>query len=139
MHLTSAAGLATEAFSDFVVGHGELWCARLFAASMRLKGHKAAMMDAREVLVVDPTPDGQSVDVDYETSESNLDKWASVNGDPDIIIATGFIARDTENQVRAAATASCGASPLAEPATASALNVRQCRPHAGHHSPAKWL
>lgn len=76
---------------------------------MRLKGHKALMLDAREVLVVDPTPDGQSVDVDYDTSESNLDKWASANGDPDIIIATGFIARDTENQVWAAAAARCGA------------------------------
>lgn len=82
------------------MGHGELWCARLFAASMRLKGHKAMMLDAREVLVVDPTPDGQSVDVEYEASEANLDKWASINGDPDVIIATGFIARDKQKQVR---------------------------------------
>eukprot|EP00892_Ulva_mutabilis_P007158 jgi/Ulvmu1/4814/UM020_0099.1 len=95
----SIAGLATEAFSDFVVGHGELWCARLFAASLRIKGHKAVMLDARDVLVVDPTPDGQSVDVDYEASEAGLDRWASVNGDPDIIIATGFIARDMQKQV----------------------------------------
>jgi bifunctional aspartokinase / homoserine dehydrogenase 1 len=95
----SAAGLATEAFSDFVVGHGELWCARLFAASMRLKGHHARMLDARDVLVVDPTSDGQSVDVDYDASNKNLDNWAAEHGDADIIVGTGFIARDTKKQV----------------------------------------
>jgi aspartokinase len=96
---TIAAGLTTDAFSDFVVGHGELWCARLFAASMRLKGQNCKMLDARDVLVVQPTSDGQSVDVDYDASEANLDKWAQKHGDVDVIIGTGFIARDKNKQV----------------------------------------
>ena len=29
--LSYAAGMSTDAFSDFVVGHGELWSGRLFA------------------------------------------------------------------------------------------------------------
>jgi aspartokinase len=113
---TAAAGLTTDAFSDFVVGHGELWCARLFAASMRLKGHNAKMLDARDVLVVEPTSDGQSVDVDYEASERNLDKWAEEHGDVDVIIGTGFIARDTKKQV---IHPSCGKQAVCEPVSAS--------------------
>ena len=46
------AGMATEAFSDFVVGHGELWSALLFAAACRVQGGDAAFMDTRDVLVV---------------------------------------------------------------------------------------
>ena len=30
-----AAGHATESFSDFVVGHGELWSAQMLAAVVR--------------------------------------------------------------------------------------------------------
>jgi bifunctional aspartokinase / homoserine dehydrogenase 1 len=44
--------MATEAFSDFVVGHGELWCALLFCAACRVQAGDAAFMDTREVLVV---------------------------------------------------------------------------------------
>ena len=50
--LLTAAGMATEQFTDFVVGHGELWCAQLFAASCRQQGARAQFMDARDVLVV---------------------------------------------------------------------------------------
>jgi hypothetical protein len=32
---SSAAGNATEAFTDYVVGHGELWSAQLLAATVR--------------------------------------------------------------------------------------------------------
>ena len=66
---------------------------------MRLKGHNAARLDARDVLVVEPTSDGQSVDVDYDASEANLDKWAQKHGNVDVIIGTGFIARDSKKQV----------------------------------------
>jgi hypothetical protein len=61
------------------------------------------MLDARDVLVVQPTSDGQSVDVDYDASEANLDKWAQKHGDVDVIIGTGFIARDTNKRVCLAA------------------------------------
>ena len=35
---THAAGMATDAFEEFVVGHGELWCAQLTAARVRQMG-----------------------------------------------------------------------------------------------------
>lgn len=89
--------------SDAIIGHGEIWCACLFAARLRLEGHCARMLDASDVLIVEPTADGQSVDVDYDVSNANLDTWAQQNGIPDVIVCTGFIARNRCGQVRRAA------------------------------------
>lgn len=47
----TAAGMATDAFEEFVVGHGELWCAQLTAAKIRQLGADCAFMDTRDVLV----------------------------------------------------------------------------------------
>lgn len=44
--------MATDAFEEFVVGHGELWCAQLTAAKCRQLGAECSFMDTREVLVV---------------------------------------------------------------------------------------
>ena len=41
--------MVTDAFSDYVVGHGELWCAQLFAATVRRLGVDCGFMDTREV------------------------------------------------------------------------------------------
>ena len=38
----SIAGTSTQAFADFVVGHGELWTARLCAAVVRCRGRGGA-------------------------------------------------------------------------------------------------
>lgn len=38
---TYTAGMSTDAFSDFVVGHGELWSAQLFALCCRQMGADA--------------------------------------------------------------------------------------------------
>jgi aspartokinase/homoserine dehydrogenase 1 len=43
--------METEQFTDFVVGHGELWCAQLVAAACEVLGGEARFMDTREVLV----------------------------------------------------------------------------------------
>jgi hypothetical protein len=58
------------------VGHGELWCAQLTAAKCRQLGADCAFMDTREVLVVRPTADGNSVDVEYEVGGC----WADRGG-----------------------------------------------------------
>ena len=63
-----AAGMATDAFEEFVVGHGELWCGMLTAAKCQQLGADCAFMDTRDVMVVTPTSDGNSVDVQYEAS-----------------------------------------------------------------------
>ena len=87
----SIAGTSTQAFADFVVGHGELWTARLCAAVVRCRGGDAEWMDARDVLIVTDADDG-GVDVDYDRSNANLDAWYK-GKEGKIIIATGFIAR----------------------------------------------
>ncbi|XP_057525947.1 bifunctional aspartokinase/homoserine dehydrogenase 2, chloroplastic-like isoform X1 [Amaranthus tricolor] len=89
------AGHATESFTDFVVGHGELWSAHLLSLVIKQKGFDCTWMDAREVLVVNPTSSNQ-VDPDYVESERRLDKWFSYNPSS-IIIATGFIASTPQN------------------------------------------
>jgi aspartokinase/homoserine dehydrogenase 1 len=96
----SIAAMSTEAFEEFVVGHGELWCGLLLTARLRQLGAPARFMDARDVLVVAPTADGGSVDVLYEASEARLDVWAGADaaGAPGIIVATGFIARNPAGQ-----------------------------------------
>lgn len=90
----AVAGTVTEDFSDFVVGHGELWSARLFAATCQKLGSNAQFMDARDILVVRPSADNAWVDVDYDVCNRRLDSWADKNGVADLIIATGFIARN---------------------------------------------
>ncbi len=90
------AGCSTDAFGDFVVGHGELWTARLCAATIRCKGGKAIWIDARDILVVTPSEDG-GVDVNYNLSNANLDKWYDANmQEGAVVMVTGFIARTPE-------------------------------------------
>ncbi|KAK6937964.1 Aspartate/homoserine dehydrogenase, NAD-binding [Dillenia turbinata] len=89
------AGHATESFTDFVVGHGELWSAQLLSAVIRQNGMDSNWMDTREVLIVNPGGSNQ-VDPDYLESERRLEKWFSRNPSK-IIIATGFIASTPQN------------------------------------------
>ena len=56
----------------------------------------AASLDLQ---VVTPTSDGISVDVQYERSDAQLDKWGEKHGVPDVIVATGFIAKNPQGQV----------------------------------------
>ena len=76
--------MSTDSFSDFVVGHGELWCAQLLSHALQQAGLDAAFMDTREVLVVSPASDGTTVDVEYAESNAKLDAWAHTNGSPQV-------------------------------------------------------
>ncbi|CAM6110990.1 unnamed protein product [Calypogeia fissa] len=89
------AGNAGESFSDFVAGHGELWCAQMLAAAVRKRGLSCEWMDAREVLVVNPTSSNQ-VDPDFETSLERLKTWYA-KSPAHTIIVTGFIASTPQN------------------------------------------
>lgn len=95
----SIAGVSAGGFADFVVGHGELWCARLFVAALRSQGAAAEFMDTREVLTVVAAAD-DGVDLDYCTSHAAMDGWAArrlpSSGPLPIVVATGFIARTAE-------------------------------------------
>ncbi|KAG2634198.1 hypothetical protein PVAP13_2NG221500 [Panicum virgatum] len=84
-----------ESFSDFVVGHGELWSAQMLSYAIKKSGAPCSWMDTREVLVVKPSGPNQ-VDPDYLESENRLQKWFS-RQPAEIIVATGFIASTAEN------------------------------------------
>lgn len=47
-------------------------------------------------LQVQPTSDGNNVDVEYGASNAKLDDWVDRNRSPSIIVATGFIAKDQQ-------------------------------------------
>ncbi|KAJ9533496.1 hypothetical protein QJQ45_026558 [Haematococcus lacustris] len=94
----SIAGMSTEAFSDYVVGHGELWSAQLFALCCQQLGADVQFMDTRDVLVVSPTSDGTGVDLMEEDSNQRLDIWFARHGQHRIIVATGFIAKNKQGQ-----------------------------------------
>mmetsp|Transcript_35708 Transcript_35708/g.43078 ORF Transcript_35708/g.43078 Transcript_35708/m.43078 type:complete len:928 (+) Transcript_35708:53-2836(+) len=87
----SIAGTSTDTFSDFVVGHGEIWCAQLMSALINSMGVKSSWMDARDVITVD-LPDRDNVVVDYELSSTRLDEWRAARPDAGIVVMTGFIA-----------------------------------------------
>ncbi|GLU16268.1 hypothetical protein SLE2022_327090 [Rubroshorea leprosula] len=92
------AGHATESFTDFVVGHGELWSAQMLSSVIRKmmkNGIDCNWMDTREVLIVNPTSSNQ-VDPDFLESERRLEKWFSQNPSK-TIVATGFIASTPQN------------------------------------------
>ncbi|KAK3001997.1 hypothetical protein RJ639_021776 [Escallonia herrerae] len=89
------AGHATESFSDFVVGHGELWSAQMLSSVIRKSGVDCTWMDTRSVLIVNPVS-STLVDPDYLGSEKGLEKWFSENPSK-TIIATGFIASTPQN------------------------------------------
>ncbi|KAM0941507.1 putative homoserine dehydrogenase, Aspartate kinase [Dioscorea sansibarensis] len=89
------AGHATESFSDFVVGHGELWSAQLLTYVIKKSGRPCTWMDARDVLVVNPSSSNQ-VDPDFEESEKRLQEWFSQHP-AETVVATGFIANTPQN------------------------------------------
>ncbi|XP_010265552.1 PREDICTED: bifunctional aspartokinase/homoserine dehydrogenase 2, chloroplastic-like isoform X2 [Nelumbo nucifera] len=95
LHAIYIAGHATESFSDFVVGHGELWSAQILSSVVRKQGVECNWMDTRDVLIVNPTNSNQ-VDPDILESERRLESWFSKNPSR-IIIATGFIASTPQN------------------------------------------
>ncbi len=88
--------MATDAFVDFVVGHGELWSAQLLAATLQQSGVDAVFMDTRDVLVVTPTRDGSSVDLEEDASNGRLDEWFNSHGRHQLVVATGFIAKNAK-------------------------------------------
>lgn len=79
-----------------MVGHGELWSAQLLTAALVRAGADAVFMDARDVLVVAPTSDGTFVDLREEESNTKLDAWFGAHGNHKIVVATGFIAKNTK-------------------------------------------
>jgi len=84
-----------EAIESMVVGYGEIWSARLMTQTIRDDFHRAAaFLDAREVLVVDQNE--EKINVSWDTTKERLKKWFFQCRYCDVLIVTGFIARNLE-------------------------------------------
>jgi len=84
-----------EHIEQMVVGYGEIWSARLMTQTMRDDYHRAAaFLDAREVLVVDQK--GPKIEVAWEPTKERLKKWFYKCRSCDVLIVTGFIARNID-------------------------------------------
>lgn len=96
-----AAYVDRELITSLVVGYGEIWSARLLTQIMRLDHHRsAAFMDARDVLVVDPTGDeDNTIEVCWDVTRAKLKKWFVNRKRCDVLIVTGFIARTLEDDL----------------------------------------
>lgn len=99
LRAVEVAGMKVEAFEDFVVGHGELWSARMMASRMGQMGVDVEFMDAREVIVVKPTETGADVDVLFAESNAKLDAWGKAHGVPKVVVCTGFVARNQDGRI----------------------------------------
>ncbi len=76
---------------DRVQGLGEVYSAQLLGEHLRALGQPCAVLDAREVLVVNRGELG--VDVDWGSSAERLAQWRASNAQLRVVV-TGFIARD---------------------------------------------
>jgi aspartokinase/homoserine dehydrogenase 1 len=84
-----------ESIEQMVVGYGEIWSARLLTHTMRETYHRAAaFLDARDVLVVEQH--GPKITVNWEESREKLKKWFYQCRFCDVLIVTGFIAKNCE-------------------------------------------
>ncbi|MGH8063143.1 MAG: aspartate kinase, partial [Pseudoxanthomonas sp.] len=81
---------------DRVQGLGEVCSARLLGDYLKSKGEDCAVLDAREVLVVDHSDLG--VVVDWGTSASRLAEWRARHPQRRVVV-TGFVARDRQNRM----------------------------------------
>lgn len=88
--LVVIGGLPHEVL-ERVQGLGEICSARLLGEYLRAQGEACAVLDARDVLVVERNDLG--VVVDWETSAARLAEWRQRNPQPRVVV-TGFIARD---------------------------------------------
>lgn len=77
-------GSHPEALEEVVAGHGELWCARIVAASLGWR-----WLDARKVLIVRPSELGPAID--WPTSRKNLESWLGDDAAAPMVI-TGYVA-----------------------------------------------
>lgn len=81
---------------DRVQGLGEVYSAQLLGQYLQSLGEACAVLDARDVLVVDRGELG--VDVDWVQSAQRLARWREAHPSPRVV-ATGFVARDRRDRI----------------------------------------
>ncbi|MBN8741273.1 MAG: bifunctional aspartate kinase/homoserine dehydrogenase I [Lysobacterales bacterium 69-70] len=96
LHALAVLGTPTREAVERVQGLGEVYSARLLSEHLRALGEDVAMLDAREVLVVQQVDLG--VAVDWPSSEARLARWREQHPAARVVI-TGFVARDAANRI----------------------------------------
>lgn len=92
LHTVRLTRGASRNVRDLVVGHGEIWSSKLFAAFLHSRGKAKSpvtWLDARQAVIVEWGPMGPGVD--WEMSRTALTKAAPAEG---LLVITGFIASD---------------------------------------------
>jgi len=93
--MSNSSQIDQDSIEQMVVGYGEIWSARLLTHTMREDYHRdAAFLDAREVLVVDQR--GTQIEIAWDTTRERLKKWFYNCRWCDVLIVTGFIARNLD-------------------------------------------
>lgn len=93
--LAVIGGLPREVL-DRVQGLGEVCSAYLLGRHLQALGEPCAVLDAREVLVVEPGELGASVD--WQASSERLQAWRQQHPQRRVVV-TGFIARDRQGKM----------------------------------------
>ncbi|HEU4452731.1 MAG TPA: bifunctional aspartate kinase/homoserine dehydrogenase I, partial [Longimicrobium sp.] len=76
---------------ELISGYGEIWSAQMLAQHLGARGESATWLDAREVLVAEPTEGAARVD--WPASQRRLAAWAETRGGlPATLVITGFVA-----------------------------------------------
>ncbi|WP_257385531.1 bifunctional aspartate kinase/homoserine dehydrogenase I [Tahibacter caeni] len=96
LHALAVLGTPTREAVERVQGLGEVYSARLLSDHLRALGEDVAMLDARDVLVVQQVDLG--VAVDWPASEARLARWREQHPAARVVI-TGFVARDAGNRI----------------------------------------
>jgi len=82
---------------DMVMGQGEIWSTQILAAALAARGLATQWMDAREILVVEPSRSRAAPDIRWEQTRERLQAWqASHPAGTDALVITGFIASTAE-------------------------------------------
>lgn len=81
---------------DRVQGMGEVFSARLLGDYLAAGGEDCAVLDARDILIVDRGDLG--VDVDWLQSAQRLADWRKANQQQRVVV-TGFVARDRSGRI----------------------------------------
>jgi len=96
LHAQGLLGSPSADLQDLISGMGELWSARILQAALRDAGAEVELLDAREVLVVEPGELGPVVN--WEMSRERLLLWKREHPGARVV-ATGFIAREPSGRV----------------------------------------
>ncbi|HET7843136.1 MAG TPA: bifunctional aspartate kinase/homoserine dehydrogenase I [Xanthomonadales bacterium] len=95
LHALSLLGSPSAEAVALISGLGEVFSARLLAAHFAKCGDPAALLDARDVLVVRHEEIG--VTVDWDATQDRFAQWRTEHPDARCVV-TGFVARDVEGR-----------------------------------------